>query len=356
MQLATDEDFTLQFADQILHGNYTRTFIDPTPPAHYFLIAGLKWMNNSVLFLRIVTVLISILTLVIFYFFAKNFFNQKLSLLATLFLAFNPAFFIYSRHLRNYALLTLLFVISLHLFYNFYFRKHDPSLSKLAGTYLAMIYTNLFSFLLILSHLFFLGVAFIKKQFTFKKIYLWQLVYAVPALLIFYPLFVFKLNYAFVQTGTIKLFPLQIEQIPYPLYKLAVMVDVSTALSQFPWIPIFALLISLLALLGIYSFFKKDYFLGLFVFSSFLGPPLFLLLFNPLIELISADHYSLYYFRYFMYLSPLFVLTLVQGISLIKSPLLKRITIAFIAIGWIFIIAYYYSIIRTVDWSRLIAV
>src|SRR3989344_5578086 len=155
MQLATDEDFTLQFADEIRNGDYENVIKDPSPPFYYFFIAFFKEIYDSVYFLRFITVLISLLSLTVFYFLSRKIFSSKGALLATILLAFNPAFFIFSRHLRNYALLTLFFILSCYFLYQFVFEKKDRALWLLALMYVLMLYTNILPVFLILSHILF---------------------------------------------------------------------------------------------------------------------------------------------------------------------------------------------------------
>ncbi len=356
MQFATDEDFTLSFGHEINHGDYHNVSLDPSPPGYYFFIAFLQRVSSSITFLRLCTIFISLLSLVLFYFLSKKFFSEEKALLATLFLSLNPLFFIYSRHLRNYALLTLIFLISTYLLYLFLFEKKEKILGLLFFSYAVLFYVNFFSLFLIATHFFIFFYFLYTKRISFKKSYLFQSLFFVVPLLLWIPFFLKQFNRAVVQPGHIKLYPLQLQEIPYPFYKFALMINLHYLQTHFNYLFILFPLLSFFVVYGIFKLFKENFHLGIFSSLSLLGPPLLLLLLNPLIEHFTTDHYSLYYFRYFSYLVPIYVLLLMKGIFSLKSKPLRLILLALLFIAWITVIFFYLQFSTTYDWSAQIAV
>ena len=123
------------------------------PPLFYLLLKAWSYIfGRTPVGLRLFSVTASLLTGLYLYKTAKLLFKQKIALLATIFLLFNPLFIYYSQELRMYALVTLF--LSASTFYFFKIQKSTTSKSIF-----------LFNLFILLSFLTFYGSIFYIASF-----------------------------------------------------------------------------------------------------------------------------------------------------------------------------------------------
>lgn len=86
------------------------------PPVFHTLLHFWMKISTSETFMRLLPVLIGVVTVYIFYIFAKKHFGEKIANVSALLLAFSPYHIFYSQDLRSYSLLVLVSLISVHFF------------------------------------------------------------------------------------------------------------------------------------------------------------------------------------------------------------------------------------------------
>jgi len=87
------------------------------PPFYYwFLNVWIKIGGNNVIWLRLSSILFSIVTIYFIYLIGKKIKNKKIGILAALFLAVNPLFIYYSQELRMYSMVTMWLIIGFYFF------------------------------------------------------------------------------------------------------------------------------------------------------------------------------------------------------------------------------------------------
>lgn len=86
------------------------------PPVFHTILHFWMKISTSEVFMRLLPVLIGVLTVYVFYIFAKKHFDEKIAKISTLFLAFSPYHIFYSQDLRSYSLLVLVSLLSVYFF------------------------------------------------------------------------------------------------------------------------------------------------------------------------------------------------------------------------------------------------
>ncbi|GEM_PF-1912969 len=330
-------DFFLHFYQYSPH--------EVNPPLFFFLIGMSLHLYHSLTTLKILLVTTGILTLLIFYLLARTLFPRNFALFATFFYAINPFHIILSQHIRAYIFLILLFQLFLYSLYQFLIKKKHHSLYFLILTGTAAIYTHYYACLFIASAglVVLLFSLLTKNRTIFLHYFAANIligILAIPALLLL------KKQATHLYNGQLPL--LTPKFILYPLYKLSLAADVSTVLTQFPYLLILFPLSILLALYGIISLYKKDRPLCFFTTINFCFPYLILTLFG--------FFFPIFLFRYLLFLLPLYILLISFGLWNIPNTLLRNSLCALIILCWLRIILFYYSITTTYHWPLAIAI
>ncbi|MDO8428069.1 MAG: glycosyltransferase family 39 protein [Candidatus Diapherotrites archaeon] len=89
-----------------------RSLVEPYPPGFNFFVKTIFSVTESVFWTRFVLVLFSSFAIIFAFLVAKKMFNSETGLWAASLLAISPAFIVYSTHLRAYALLMTIFLIT----------------------------------------------------------------------------------------------------------------------------------------------------------------------------------------------------------------------------------------------------
>lgn len=354
-EFGTDEDFSVRYSKVLINGDFDSILSkDVHPPGYYLFIGVLLSIHDSVYFARIVSVLIGIIGIIMFYFLSLKLSNKNIALFSSFLLALNPMHVIYSSQLRFYILLSLVYVLATWALYRFIFENNKKMVFLLVPLYVASFYTHFYSVFIIGAH--FLAVLFFwfKNKNVGLKDYFYGLLVTLFFALLYLPRFIKQFNFTIVQPNHFALEPLRFYEIPYPFFKYASMINIS-ALQGMQYLFVLAGILSLLMLYGIYNYYKKDRDKAIFVCIIFFSIFIFPLAINPLISFFSSGRTTLYYFRYLSFLVPFYVFFIAEGLDL-KNKFLKYILILLIIIGWAIILNYYYNISVSADWSKYIGV
>ncbi len=342
----TDEKLSIRNSREIFQSN---PFTNPMPPEVnpplFFVILGIFMrIYDSVILLRTVMVAISIISILVLYLLIKKIWDKKFALFVSLFYAVTPMHIIFAQHIRAYVFLFLLFILSLYFLYDYVIKEKTRSVFVLTVIYIVSIYTHYFSILFILGHIATVGVFyFIKKRINIKYYLASLAVLVISAIPL---LFLIKKQYLPLVTNS----PheaLNLLIIPYPFYKMSIMLDLSTAITKFPYLLIIPCLIGVLFFLGILLLWHKDKDRFLFCVINFFVP--FLVL--GMAGLIVA----VYSFRYLVFLLPLLTTIFCFSLYNLKNKKLKWGLIILILVGWAIAIGYYYSIAAIYHWPIDIA-
>src|SRR3989344_4596855 len=290
-EFGTDEDFSVNYSKVLIKGDFDSILSkDVHPPGYYLFIGVLLNIYDSVYFARIVSILIGIIGIIVFYF-----------------------------------LLSLIYVLATWALYRFIFENNKKMIYLLAPLYIASFYTHFYSVFIIGAH--FLAVLFFwfkNKNIDIKRYFYGLLVVAFFALL-YLPRFLKQFNYTIVQPGHFALESLKLHEVPYPFFKFASMINIS-ALNDMQYLFVLAGILSLLMLYGIYNFYRKDKDKAIFVSIIFFSIFIFPLVINPFIALLSSGRTTLYYFRYLSFLVPFYVFFVAEGLDF-RNKFLKYVLI-----------------------------
>jgi uncharacterized membrane protein len=88
------------------------------PPLYYLIVHGFMQVFGESEWIRVLSTIFFILTLIPIYHFAKKIANKTVAWVSTLLVAFSPILFIYAFEARSYAFLTFMSVISTLVFWN----------------------------------------------------------------------------------------------------------------------------------------------------------------------------------------------------------------------------------------------
>jgi len=117
-----DEAGHTNLARQVIEGK--RTFYEPLaayqgPVLEYLLIPSILFFGNNILFLRLVIVIASILSMCTLYVLTKNYYNKTTALLAVLFLSIIPTDIVNSSQVYEDPVVTFLIILAFYMFQKF---------------------------------------------------------------------------------------------------------------------------------------------------------------------------------------------------------------------------------------------
>ena len=355
-EYGTDENFSIQYGKEAVNGNLMGVIAkDVHPPLYYILTGLLLRLYDSAYFLRILSVLIGLLGILLIYKITKDITkNKDLALLTAFLLSINPMHIIYSVQLRSYILLSLIYLACTWILYNYIFNKKTKIIYLLIPLYIISFYMHFYTIFMIGTHIILLAYFRLRDKIQIKE-YIITLLISSAGMLLYLPIFLRQFKFTIIEEGNFALTRLRLMEVPHPFFKFAVMVNYSTAKEHMPIMIVLAIILTSLMIYGMYKLYKENNRLFYFITITFFGIILLPLILNPIIEYLSKGRTTLYYFRYFAYIIPLYVFLIANGLD-IKNKIIKYILIGLIIIGWIIAINYYYSIMTTYGWSKLIAV
>ncbi|MBN2482680.1 MAG: glycosyltransferase family 39 protein [Candidatus Omnitrophica bacterium] len=147
-----DEAQTLLQAEQGLKSIFTTFSVGTHPPLYRLLMYWWKHLGSSDAFLRIPSVVFSIISIWLLYKLAELIFSKKIALLGAFFIAVSPFQIHYAQEIRMYSLLLLLSLGSIY-FFQVFLKTRDGRILGITVFVTALsLYTHYFAFLIILSH------------------------------------------------------------------------------------------------------------------------------------------------------------------------------------------------------------
>lgn len=325
-----------------------KTFLSPLraddhPPLYFLILKLWGFFGNGEYYLRALSVIVGIITILAIYYLGREYFNRKASMFGALLVAISPMFLLYDREVRMYPLFTLLSILSI-----LYFVK---ALKENKMIYWAMFtvatclntYTHYYSFLLIAGQWLFFILMFSKYRSNRHKFIISQLVIGLMYLP-WVPTFLYHFGHS-VGAGNFVRFPVEKGWIVKPLYLFFSFSLGQTILPWDYWVVIPGILVfTLLLALGIRAISRQKetaaIFLAMFVFPIFIA-----LIFSELMP------------RYMVFLAPIYFLILGNGMEEIKKPLIQSACLAIIVLTFGFGLMNYYQnkefhILATVDQWR----
>lgn len=168
-----DEFFSLSYTKDpqaLGYVRYPQSFKLLQAPFYYILLEFfIKILGISEFTLRLPSVIFSYLSIILLFFFAKELFNKKIAIIASLLMGFSPFHLWYAQEARSYS--TLLFLGVLSNFFLWKALKNGKNNLWLffASTSLAGIYTHYFYLFLFFAQVFYLIIVK-KARFNFKII------------------------------------------------------------------------------------------------------------------------------------------------------------------------------------------
>jgi len=277
--------------------------------------------------------------------------KESIALLGSFFVAINPMHVVYSQQLRSYIFLSLIYLVMSYCLYQYLMRREKKQVYWLGVLYALAFYIHFYAVFLVASHV--LAVVLLTRWREWKQ-YGSALLIFLGGVLVYIPFFLHQFRYTLVEEGHLPFLPLRLSEISYPFFKYSVVINISTLKGQFPYLFVFAGVLSLIFFYGWYRLMKERKEKAVFVGCIFFGVFILSLLANPLVEYIGKT--SIYYFRYFTYLVPMFCLLLAQGISRIERKWVRWGLMAFVLLGWMLILQFYFGIVGISEWNRFIAI
>ncbi len=342
----TDEKHTVRIGSTFLTPAFYPTLLKDSYPPFFYMLSGLVLsLFSSVFALRLLMVLFGLLSLYFFYRVLRFYFPERLCLWTTFLLAIHPLHVIYSQHPRPYIFMMFLITLSLFLLLSWLRTHHFTYLFLLLFTYLVSFYTHYYM-------VFVIGIQFLIVFFSVShRKYFWHYISGLSIVailsLLWLPSFLQQYTYIITQ-GATALEPVRLLEIPYPFYKLALMMNLQYMLASFPILFLSALLIGGLFLYGSYLLLKQRSLIA----SVFLGHFYGILL----ISLLLGFFIPVYSFRYLAYLLPFFVFAVVYATLHLKSRLAQRIILFILVLTWLFVDFAYFSLMKFRLWTMYFGV
>lgn len=332
-----DEPHSVNFIDGSFDEMLVNVASDSRMPLYFILLWGVDAAFSPDLGLRLVSVLFGVLTVLGVFFLGRELFTEKVGLLAALLLTLSSFHIGYSQYVREYSLLTFLFVFSLLFFYRAITRGRMQDWILLGISNALVFLTHFLAGAFILSQ--FVLVLWMRKKTTVRNF----LLQGVGMILVSVPWLLFLSSHAQLKDyGGV--FDYNILGIPYVLYKLSIGVNLSGFLSWSPLLlAVMILFFSVLFLLTLRYFSLRQREKGTFLFSQLL---------LPLVILFAASAAVINVFSY-RYLSPLlvvYVLIASAFLVAIKNRKWQILAITLFLTLSLTAVAYYFSVIVLPNW------
>tara|TARA_Y100000310_G_scaffold345688_1_gene468298 strand:- start:3074 stop:4213 length:1140 start_codon:yes stop_codon:yes gene_type:complete len=347
-EFGTDEEWTLEHTSQILEGSFFENAGTHAHPPLFYTIISPFWAlsNHSIMLLRSLMVLFSLISISLVFFIGRKFFGENISLLAAALLAFSPFHLMYSQHLRSYIFIMSIALIAIFVLYNFLKTASKKSLALLTFLYICLFYLHTLTAFFVVSQFLIIGILLLAKKTKVKMKHVFiSGVITIVGWLFWLPIFMQQFTHN-ITDGAIKtLTTLNPLHIPNVFYKYAVGVDVSSA-SQVNSFFVFglALILILLMFFGCFKLFQKSK-LDFFIWCGSL--------FLPIIGLaIVGVFFPIFSFRYVSYLVPIFMLLVAKGFLSIPSKKTRSVLILVTFIIWFLILKFYWVSFVVVKWGH----
>jgi uncharacterized membrane protein (UPF0136 family) len=166
-----DESISIKQAQ----GDYSQAFEaikdDIHPPLYIILLHfWVKFFGTSELSSRFLSLVFGVLSVWIMYLLSRKLFSEKAALIAAALMAFSPIMIYYSQEARNYSLFVLLALLSFYFFINYIYKKNYKNQAAYCFFSLLLIYTHIFSFLIIFAQNIYI---LYRYKFKIKKLLNW---------------------------------------------------------------------------------------------------------------------------------------------------------------------------------------
>jgi len=342
--LSLDEPHTVDYVDRSFNETLGLIASEYRTPFYYLSIWVIYSLTNSVIVLKLLSVLLGILTVLGVYFLGKIIFTQKIGLFAALILAIHPVHIAYSQYVREYSMLFFFFVLSMIFFYMSIRENKKTYWIMLVISNTLMFMTHFLSLLLIFSQfvgLLLLGVR--NKIIVIRNFIL----HGVAVFLASLPwLFFLFNNVELLGIGDfVRSFDNDPTRIFYALYKFSIGVNISGFMNWFPHILIIVIpFFSVLLLLAFRYFYLNNKENGKILFIGFILPSILLFLISV------ALNEALFIYRYFSPVLLLYVLIISAYTMSIKNKKLAILTLILLIGLYGIADIYYYSVITLPDW------
>ena len=328
-ELSTDRYSAHQISNVVKSGSlpvYMRHIpCDPHSVLYYFLVYCYSSLFGGWKSLRMISLIFSVLSLVIFYKLSRMFLKPSESLVAISLMSFNPFHIWYAQEARGYTMALFFMLLSV------YFYMQTLRLNRLLYWVLFSIsatlavYSSYYSaFLLVISGL----IVFLKNNQQYIK--RWFLSILVILILLFPLVLLFIQHYKYIKNGFWLLKPRLADIfITFAVFNLGYSAG---------YIELIAGLILFFALFiyGTYSFYKinKEHTITLFLFASM-----------PIITVyfFSIWREPVYITRQFFIFTPFYYLLIAKGLRSIKNKILQVSTGVILILILIFTLFNYYS-------------
>lgn len=182
--LWTDEAFSVHLAQEenltSLVENTAKT--EGTPIGYYLLLHyWVEIFGNSEFSVRFPSLIFSVLSIFMIFNLTKLFFNRKVALLTSFFMAISMLQVLYSQEARLYSLFTFLTLLSAYFFSKWYLYEKEDKKSTLycigyGFSILTAIYTNYLAIFLIIIYTF---ILIVKRDISKKRLKKWILIHLI---------------------------------------------------------------------------------------------------------------------------------------------------------------------------------
>ena len=319
---------------------YNAVAVNPFSPPLYDLLAfALNWIGGR-LAIQLFSVVCGVLGVYAGYRLASKLFGEKTGVLTALLLSLNPFHLFYSQHMRSISLVALEFTVFLYLLLLF-LEKQDRKNSVLLGLVAALfLYTHYVAGIVLATAFIFL----LWKQKN-KQIQLRELVtpFVIAGVLFLPQAFILLSHPGLANRAS---YEVGIKELPYAFYKLSAGANISFLFSINPLLLLAPLLACSLFFFGLWKMQGKKKLFELFAVNFFLPFPFIA------IASLWVDHFL--WPRNFAFLLPLYCIAISFGLREVKSKGLALALLAGMLIGWIAIIALYFSVVTMPDWNVFI--
>lgn len=339
-ELGVDEAFQIELISKPV-SEVIRVYLNEepnNPPLHGLITHAIFVLFGSYYFVKLFSVFCGLASIFFCYKIGEKLFNKDIALLSALLLAFNPLHIFYSQHTRAYAMVIFLFSVFFYMLLIFLENLNEKKYAIALGLIAALfLYTHYVAIIVVLCTATFFAYLWWKNKIDIKNVSLALII----AIILFMPQALVLVTHP--ALGKNQIYERGILDLPYIFYKFANGANISFLISKCVLLLAPALLINSLFALGLLKLFKEKRVARLFGFFFFL-PYLFIAL-----ATIKVSHF--FYFRNFTYLLPLYALPIGYYIANLKNKNFKVALLIFIILGWLAIVALYYSVAVVPDWN-----
>jgi len=335
-----DEDFTIEVINSDFEGIFALVANKGVAPPAYYIIAWTIFnISNNIYFVKLFSAILGVLSVFIVYLLARDSFDEKTGLLASLLFSIMPLALFYSQHMRTYAFTMFLYVCLVYLVKKYNDKRTGITLIYITIINSLLLHTSYVNAVIILSEFIYFSYLGLKNKIGYKLPFISFLMTAIS----FIPWLLFVSSGPVINPAEYWT-KFDLAHTGYVFYKFSTGVDVSTLLNTNPLLILSFPLVMALFVSGLYNIRRNANFILL---SSFFFLPFIVSAFISLIV-------PILHFRFVSYLLPLFAIILSKSYRDDKYKKILLPAILITVLFWLYSDFIYFSLVTKDMWNDFV--